>query len=67
MEQTEFQKLQQEYGKLAQIFGDLKYRAARVLEDADVIEKQMKEINIKAGELAAQEQKAKPVEGEVVQ
>lgn len=63
-ETTELQKLQQEYGKLAQIYGDLKYRILCWEGDALNISEQMKTINQKAAELNIP---AKPVEAEVVQ
>ena len=44
MEATEFQTLQQEYAKLAQIYGDICYRIQCFKGDATAIENQMKTV-----------------------
>jgi hypothetical protein len=67
--QTEptFEQLQQEYAKVAQLYGDLSYRIKCMKDDAEGLVGKMKEFNVKAAELKAKEAPAKPVEGEVVQ
>lgn len=53
---NEFQNLQQEYAKLAQIYGDICYRIQCFKGDATTIENQMKTVNQKAAEFAQKQQ-----------
>ena len=49
-EPTELQKLQQEYGKKVQIYGDMQYRVRCYQDDLAVLENELREINKKAAE-----------------